>query len=237
MTQLLRYRLLSVLAATALILVACGTAYRYSAKTFSKVVSGGVTFPKQAVRAVFERMEKNLSVSGESPSVLAPTHRPTTGCPTVPAWWPVGVACAQEERADRETTFPADPAGALQTHLRDMVEVREALLSRRKRQPLVLDWKRQGIIGEAKDGLLVFLTDRSKVSREILARVANENDDRQIIIRAMARAVVAINGVETSETMVSSQFEATRREFAAVRLRLSPVGTWVQLPDGQWIMK
>jgi uncharacterized protein YdbL (DUF1318 family) len=133
--------------------------------------------------------------------------------------------------------LPVDPQQALLDELRGMVEVREALLSRRQRMALVLQWKREGIVGESRDATLVFLMERGQVEREVLARVANENDDRSILMRAVAKAVVIINGVEPSKRNIVSQIEATKKELAAVRRRISPEGTWVQLPDGQWIKK
>ena len=118
-----------------------------------------------------------------------------------------------------------------------MVEVREALLSRHEREPLILDWLRKEIIGEASAGLLVFIVDRKEVDREVLARVANENDDRRIIMRGMAKAVISINRVQIDERNIAAHIPATQKEFSAVRRRLSPKGTWVQLPDGQWVKK
>lgn len=216
----------------------------------AEFASGYVTFPKEAVRAVFESMEADLSLPGEPLRGLGPNQSPAAGgassslgsgpspsCPQVPFWWPVGVACAQEARVPMVPTLPEDPHQALLDELKGMVEVREALLSRRQRKDLVEDWKRGGIVGEARDGNLVFLTDRGQVDREILARVANENDDRSILIRAVSKAVVIINDVEPSERNISEQIDATRREFAAARRRISPGGTWVQLPDGQWVKK
>jgi hypothetical protein len=118
-----------------------------------------------------------------------------------------------------------------------MPELREALSSRKSREPFIREWKKDEIIGEAKDGRVAFITDRREVDREILARVSNENDDRRIIARAMATAVVTINGVEPVEKLIIAQMPATWRELAAVRRRLSLPGTWIQLPDGQWVKK
>jgi hypothetical protein len=219
-----------------------------SVKNFAQ---GSIRFPKQAVRSLFHRMEQNLALpegalppasglqtvpSAEEASLLGPSSSP--GCPAVPAWWPVGVACAQEQAPQVvEATFPHDPEGALLTELRQMIEVEEALHSRRQRDALTSDWKLKGIVGEAKDGQLVFLIDRKEADREILARVANENDDRQIIMRGMAKAVLAINAVEADERNILALTPATIREFSTVRRKLAPEATWVQLPDGQWVKK
>lgn len=237
-------RLVILLVLAVLSATACGTV-----KNFAQ---GYIQFPRQAVRSLFERMEQDLSLpdyipmDSKLPGPLpgfevseGASHALQTGCPTVPAWWPVGVACAQESASPlpSPTSLPPNPEGALLKELKGMIEVREALLSRRDREPLILDWLRKEIVGEASSGQLVFIVDRKEVDREILARVANENDDRQIIMRGMTKAVISVNGVQIDERNILAQIPATQREFAAVRRRLSPQGTWVQLPDGQWVKK
>ena len=211
------------------------------------VITGRVQFPNQAVRAVLERLETEPSLLGRTSSAvegltsrrigatagLEPTVDPN--CPKAPIWWwLVGTACAQEVS---RPTLPPDPELALIEELSRMPELREALSSRKSREPFIREWKMDEIIGEAKDGRVAFITDRRDVNREILARVSNENDDRRIIARAMATAVVAINGVEPVEKLIIAQMPATWRELAAVRRRLSLPGTWIQLPDGQGVKK
>ncbi|MCH7923196.1 MAG: DUF1318 domain-containing protein [Nitrospinae bacterium] len=230
----LHHCLLPLSALAALGMVACA------------VISGRVQFPNQAVRAVLERLETEPSLLGQTSSAvedltsrrigatagLEPTVDPN--CPKAPIWRLVGTACAQEAT---RPTLPPDPELALIEELSRMPELREALSSRKIREPFIREWKRDEIIGEAKDGRVAFITDRREVDREILARVSNENDDRRIIARAMATAVVAINGVEPVEKLIIAQMPATWRELAAVRRRLSLPGTWIQLPDGQWVKK
>lgn len=231
----LHHSLLPLSALAALGMVACA------------VITGRVQFPNQAVRAVLERLETEPSLLGRTSSAvegltsrrigatagLEPTVDPN--CPKAPIWWwLVGTACAQEVS---RPTLPPDPELALIEELSRMPELREALSSRKSREPFIREWKMDEIIGEAKDGRVAFITDRRDVNREILARVSNENDDRRIIARAMATAVVAINGVEPVEKLIIAQMPATWRELAAVRRRLSLPGTWIQLPDGQWVKK
>lgn len=236
--------LVILLALVFLAATACG-----SVKNFAQ---GYIQFPNLAVRSLFERMEQKLSLpdyiplDSKLPGPLSgsqvsegPPQSSEAGCPNVPVWWPVGVACAQESPPPlpSTTSLPPDPEMALLEELKGMVEVREALLSRHERAPLILDWLRKEIIGEASAGLLVFIVDRKEVDREVLARVANENDDRRIIMRGMVKAVISVNRVQIDERNIAAYIPATQKEFSAVRRRLSPKGTWVQLPDGQWVNK
>ena len=236
------FRLFRLLAIVTLGLAACSSTVGY----VSRYVSGTITFPNEAVRAVFERLETNPSVLDNLPPAPEPKAAPRdggtsghgpqapNGCTSPPTWWPVGVACAQEVQRAR---LPEDPEWALLKELAGTTEVKEAVRSRQPRRPLIKKWKNAGLIGEGRNGLVIFLMDRREVDREILARVANENDDRLIIMRGMAKAVVAIHGIEPSEKQVLAQMPAAQRESATVRRRLSARGTWVELPDGQWVKK
>ncbi|MEE9518667.1 MAG: hypothetical protein V3V93_00245 [bacterium] len=230
----LHHSLLPLSALAALGMVACA------------VITGRVQFPNQAVRAVLERLETEPSLLGRTSSAVEGLtsrrigatagleHTVDPNCPKAPIWSLVGTACGQEVS---RPTLPPEPELALIEELSRMPELREALSSRKSREPFIREWKMDEIIGEAKDGRVAFITDRREVDREILARVSNENDDRRIIARAMATAVVAINGVEPVEKLIIAQMPATWRELAAVRRRLSLPGTWIQLPDGQWVKK
>lgn len=232
-------RMLIFAALSALVLLACSRAARY----VQRQVAGEIQFPKEAVRTVFNRLETEPSLID---SVL-PGPRPTSSlsppaqaapCPSSPPWWPVGVACAQEGKEPViRPTLPEDPTQALLDQALHTPELREAMLSRYARGDRTLQWKQAFIVGEGSDGLLAFLKDRKEIDRTVLAQVANENDDRQIIIRAIAEAVVLINGVFLREDLILGQIAPTRREFTAVRRSLSPSGTWIQLPDGQWVEK
>jgi hypothetical protein len=238
----LHHRLLTVTALAALGVVACSA----MVGRVQTAVTGHINYPSQAVRAVFERLDTEpalldrTSPSSElhrPPTAIGPTApEPTmaSGCPSVPKWWPVGAACAQEIR---RPSLPADPEQALIDELRLIPEVSEAMGSRRERERLIREWMKADLIGEANDGRLIFLKGRRDVDREALAQIANENDDRLILIRAMAHAVVSINGVEPTERLIAGQLQATRRSFTAARRRLSPAGAWIQLPDGQWVKK
>ncbi len=238
----LHHRLFAVTALAALGVVACSA----MVGRVQTAVTGRIHFPTEAVRAVFERLDTEPALLGRTsssaeperaqaasgPSALEPTV--ASVCPTVPGWWPVGSACAQEAH---RPSLPPDPEQALLDELRHMPEVSEAMQSRREREKLILGWKKSDLLGEANDGRVVFLKGRRDVDREILAHVANENDDRLILVRAMANAVIAINGVEPTERLITGQLQATRRAFTTVRRRLSPTGTWIELPDGQWVKK
>ena len=179
-----------------------------------------ITGQLQATRRAFTTVRRRLSPTG-------------TWIELPDGQW-VRSACAQEAH---RPSLPPDPEQALLDELRHMPEASEAMQSRREREKLILGWKKADLIGEANDGRVVFLKGRRDVDREILAQVANENDDRLILVHAMANAVVAINGVEPTERLITGQLQATRRAFTTVRRRLSPTGTWIELPDGQWVRK
>lgn len=175
-------------------------------------------YPRQAVRQVFEGLDRGQMVLKPVP-FQARLRRTTRVAPEI------------------KPPFPSDPPKALLEELSYMMEVPEALQARRQRQQIILQALKEGTVGEGRDGLLAFLRDRRQLDRELQTHVANENDDRLIFMRAMAKAVLALNGLDGSERAISSQLPSIRGDFAHVRRRLAPQDAWIQLPDGQWLQK
>ncbi len=100
---------------------------------------------------------------------------------------------------------------------------------RAKRAERIRQWKRQGLIGEARDGLLAVrsLEDvKLSTKKEIQDYLSAENDDR----RAAYREVLSANGLEATEA---------ERVMAAAARKIrenSEKNDWVQDPQtGSWI--
>ena len=108
---------------------------------------------------------------------------------------------------------------------------RKLILAQIRRQTLqdyVSQLKRDGILGEGRDGLLKVMADTIP-DVEAVERIASaENSDRLIIMEYYAR----------SQGKISEQeMESLRSEFAELMARDSATGTWVDDPDTGWQKK
>ncbi len=108
---------------------------------------------------------------------------------------------------------------------------RRLILAQIRRQTLqdyIYQLKRDGILGEGRDGLLKVVTDTLR-EPEAVERIADaENEDRTVIMEYYARS----RGITSEDDM-----DALRTDFAGLMARDSPTGTWVDDPEAGWKRK
>ncbi|MBI5694322.1 MAG: DUF1318 domain-containing protein [Nitrospirae bacterium] len=91
--------------------------------------------------------------------------------------------------------------------------------------------REQGTVGEGSDGLLA---PRGDMGKKESAAMAEENKNRTAIIRAMAVAIVELNGQPVNDANVGQVLSKAAAQFAAVRADAAKPGWWVQGADGAW---
>jgi len=94
----------------------------------------------------------------------------------------------------------------------------------------VLQWKRQGMLGESKEGLLVVRNgDKLKPiqAKKLEALAVAENEDRS----GLYAEVADTNG------LAGDRASGVRANFARSFQAESPSGTWLQSADGTWTQK
>lgn len=101
-------------------------------------------------------------------------------------------------------------------------EIKTALDSRRKRLPLINEYKSNGIIGENNKGLVQI---RGVATSSAQRLVREENKDRMTIYQALVH----------QNNMPPDQLAIVQDQFAAVHREKANKGEWIQLPAGNWI--
>jgi len=97
----------------------------------------------------------------------------------------------------------------------------------------VEEFKKNGFVGETKDGRLLVrpseelsrVPDTAKLVDEV---VQEENASRQVIMERV---------VELNDALKSAVPEDVSAVFAKMYQENSPAGSWIQKPDGSWIRK
>jgi uncharacterized protein YdbL (DUF1318 family) len=92
----------------------------------------------------------------------------------------------------------------------------------------------QGTLGEGNDGLL---KPRGDLGKKETAAMNQENANRKTIVRAMAKAIVLINGQTVTNAAIDQVLDKAAGQFAAVRADSAKPGWWVQKADGSWAKK
>lgn len=90
----------------------------------------------------------------------------------------------------------------------------------KERLPVIAELKKQGIVGESNRGYLDFVSSR-KTNEDLIAQ---ENQDRKTIYSQIAAQ-------QNTELVVVEKNRALQLAERAAQ------GTFVQLPDGNWVQK
>lgn len=98
--------------------------------------------------------------------------------------------------------------------IRAMPDVIDAYRSRAKRQNVINQMLSQGKVSEGSQGLLV---KKGSLSASENQAFNNENADRKIIIKGMARAIVEINNLAPTQENIDKVLPEAARQFASVR--------------------
>ncbi len=118
--------------------------------------------------------------------------------------------------------------------IKKMPDVIDAFRKRGSRVSSINGLLNQGKVGEGKDGLLRI---RGSLSQSEKRTVDEENSDRQIIIRGMARAILRINNLPEDEGNINRVSPQAGEQFATVQREKAAPGWWIQMPDGEWMKR
>ncbi|HHS12581.1 MAG TPA: DUF1318 domain-containing protein [bacterium] len=111
--------------------------------------------------------------------------------------------------------------------------VLEAMQTQKFNKDDVDEFKRKGLVGESKDGMLVIrsskiLEENPEMDRLVREIVQEENENRTLIMNRV---------VELNDRLRESRQEEILNIFARMNQENSPRGTWIERDDGTWIKK
>lgn len=190
-------------------------------------VTVNVNFPEGAVQKQTDDYVKDLYRARERKNV-APASVPTPSGPssqapkkkTAPLMSALETLVLPAFRANAEdTSFNINTAEAL--------NIKESL---RSRVGDIIKYKKQGFIGETKDGMV--RTQDSVNSKPVLKKlvddlVATENNDRGRLYQEVMK----------SNQLAPSKESSLKSSFSRSFQNESPSGTWVQDSNGSWSQK
>jgi hypothetical protein len=137
---------------------------------------------------------------------------------SIAALWSTPPSYGREYQADWDTLVASEGR-------------RRLILAQIRRQTLrefIFQLKRDGVLGEGRDGLLEVMADTIP-ELEAVRRIAGaENEDRLVIMEYYARS----RGLDSGRDM-----DVLRSDFAGLMARESPTGTWVDDPETGWKRK
>jgi hypothetical protein len=200
-----------------------------------------VYFPEAAAKGALDMLEQDLSKgSAQQPGQKpAGTQEKKPGEQKTPQ--KEGGTPPRAEKTSNwlspRVAYAQDRVGKGQIYhqIKNMPNVLEAfrrLIGRKDRVRALL---KSGQAGEANNGLL---SPRGALSdRRAERTLQDENQDRKIVIRGLARASLEAQGLPPNKKHMQEVLPQARVTFASWIQEKAPAGAWLQAPDGTWSRK
>ena len=207
-------------------ILACLLCFSYTSPVLlTSCVTVNVNFPESAVQKATDDYVRNLYRSKErgrtSPLPSAVPGETSSNHPLPPskAMASTGWSIISSAWADDEDVFKVESPKAL--------AIREKL---RDRLPEILAQKREGVLGESNEGMLI-LKDKTKLKPLLMKKVEKLVDDENSDRKDLYNEVTKLNGLPSSRT------KNVQKSFSRSFQSESPSGTWVENADSAWVQK
>lgn len=189
------------------------------------VITVNIYFPEKDVKEAYKTLEKELMGTQDK--------KPENGQQGKPSG-------KSESSIKLELVAPAyaqDPglADKISDMVKRMPDVVAAYKEMGSRLPEIDRLRDSGVVGEANNGLLSVREGALSPGDKKLVDMENEN--RQTVMRGMAKAIIRINRVpETPDNLKQVTPQATE-QFASIRRDSAKKGWWIQDTHGNWLKK
>ena len=191
------------------------------------VITVNIYFPEKDVKEAYKTLEKELMTTdgknGEQKPEAKPEEKPKPESSIQFEF--IATAYAQEAGL-------AEKIAELVKKMPDVVNAYKEMGARIADTDRLRD---SGLVGEAKDGLLV---PREKTLSPGDNKIMNmENENRRTVIEGMAKAIIRVNRVQETPENLNQVMPQATEQFAGIRRDEAKKGWWIQDPSGNWSRK
>jgi uncharacterized protein YdbL (DUF1318 family) len=179
------------------------------------VITVNIYFPEKDVKAAYKNLEKELM----KPAEEKPAGKPESSI----RFEFISSAYAQEEGL-------ADKISEIVKNMPDVVNAYREMGARIADTDRLRDSE---AVGEGNNGLLVVREKTLAPADKKLVDMENQN--RQTVMKGMAKAIIRINRVQENEANLNQVMPQAVAQFAAIRRDSAKKGWWIQNPDGNWV--
>src|SRR4030066_1648653 len=176
------------------------------------VITVNIYFPEKDVKEAYKNLEKELM----KPDEVKPEGKPESSI----RFEFISSAYAQESGL-------ADKISEIIKKMPDVVNAYKEMGSRVADIDSLRD---SGAVGEGDNGLLVVREKTLTPADKKLVDMENEN--RQTVMKGMAKAIIRINRVQDNEANLNQVMPQAVEQFAALRRDSAKKGWWIQDPNG-----
>jgi uncharacterized protein YdbL (DUF1318 family) len=181
------------------------------------VITVNIYFPEKDVKEAYKNLEKELM----KPDEEKPEGKPESSI----RFEFISSAYAQE----------AGLADKISEIIKKMPDVVNAYKEMGARIADIDRLRDSGTVGEGNNGLLVVREKTLTPADKKLVDMENEN--RQTVMKGMAKAIIRINRVQDNEANLNQVMPQAVEQFAALRRDSAKKGWWIQDANGNWTKK
>jgi hypothetical protein len=182
------------------------------------VITVNIYFPEKDVKEAYKTLEKELMGTDTKPEEKKPEGKPESSI----RFELIPPAYAQEPGLSEK----------IAEIVKKMPEVVNAYKEMGARIADIDRLRESGAVGEGNKGLLVVregtLTDADKKIIEM------ENENRQTVMKGMARAIIRVNRVPENEANLNQVMPQAVEQFSVIRRDSAKRGWWIQDANGNW---
>lgn len=193
------------------------------------IITVNVYFPEKAVKEAYKSLDEMLLKQGEeapAPDKAAPAPGPQSSLlKELQSFSLVGEAFAAESYADQ-----------LAVEISSMPDVLKAYDEMKARLPQLDALRDRGVVGETNQGL-VTVRDKGKAGGQDETLVKAENDNRKLVITAMAKTILKLNKQPESKEAFAQVLPKAAATYADAKREAAKPGWWMQLANGRWVQK
>ncbi|OGW41195.1 MAG: hypothetical protein A2Y97_11385 [Nitrospirae bacterium RBG_13_39_12] len=185
------------------------------------VITVNIYFPEKDVKEAYKLLEQELMGTDEKTDETKPESKPESSIKfeLIPS------AYAQEsELADK-----------ISETVKKMPEVVKAYKEMGDMLGDIDRIRDSGFVGEGNNGLLVIREGTLAPADKKLVDMENEN--RETVMKGMAKAIIKINRVRENEANINQVMPQAVEQFASIRRDSAKKGWWIQDTSGNWTKK
>jgi len=185
------------------------------------VITVNIYFPEKDVKEAYKTLEKELMKTDGQGDVQKPESKPQSSI----RFELIATAYAQDE----------DIANRIAEIVKKMPDVVDAYKKMGERLPDIDRLRDRGQAGEGNNGQLI--EREGQMTAEEKKLIEMENEDRNTVIKGMAKAIIRINRLPQNEENMKQVMPQAVKQFASVRRDSAKKGWWIQDSNGNWTKK
>ncbi len=199
------------------------------------VITVNIYFPEKDVKEAYKELEKELMAPGtpgqeqEKKPEVQPEGQPGSAPESKPQ------SSIEFDIVSNAYAQGSDTAAKIRDIIKKMPDVVAAYKEIGAMIPETDKLRDRGAVGEANSGLLVEREGPLSPSEKQL--VAKMNENRKIVIKGMAKAIIRINRVPENDLNLKQVMPQATAQFASIRQDSAKKGWWIQDSSGNWSKK